>query len=339
MQLSIIVPAYNAENTIIRCLDSIEHAHTSPGVEVIVINDGSTDGTLSLVENYIKSHKGFNLRVFTQENQGLSVVRNQGIKLTTGKYFTFVDSDDALTESALNPLLKIAEENNNPDWILSGSVWRSDIEEKTNHIDGLYLDQKVPEYILTSVDNSIWAPTWAKLYKRSIVEEHDLWFTPGMIRSQDTEFNLRYLQFVKRLAISPTESYIYEYNGDNNSTAKFQKERLLDAVTLMLKRYKEITSKIFPDDAEQHEHVLNLEANIWLVTIYVLYRSNTKHRLKWLKKIIKIVEASQPDWTRHFQSGNAHMLANVYRKGGVRALHCVLSVCRIVPSLKRKMRG
>ena len=101
-QLSIIIPAYNVEAFLPQCLDSI-FSQKDVDVEVLCIDDGSTDGTPRLLQDYAAEHH--NLRVLTQPNQGMSTARNWGLKEAEGTYVMFVDSDDWLLEGSLAKLL------------------------------------------------------------------------------------------------------------------------------------------------------------------------------------------------------------------------------------------
>ena len=103
--LSVIVPAYNVEKYIVNCLESILQQSVSFDYEVIVVNDGSTDTTGAICENY-KHRKGF--RIIHQENRGLSAARNTGIACSKGEYLCFVDSDDELPEDSLECLMTLA---------------------------------------------------------------------------------------------------------------------------------------------------------------------------------------------------------------------------------------
>ena len=115
MRFSIIIPAYNAEAYLQRCLDSI-FSQEFEDYEVVVINDGSTDDTAELLVQYAAGHT--NLRVITQSNQGMATARNRGIDKAKGEYILFVDSDDELMPHALSNL---APQINGEDIIGFGS--------------------------------------------------------------------------------------------------------------------------------------------------------------------------------------------------------------------------
>lgn len=97
--ISIIVPVYNVEKYLVQCLDSIQY-QTYKDFEVILVNDGSTDGSKEICENYCQGDIRF--RLMNQTNQGQSVARNRGMQESTGDFITFVDSDDVIKEDMLD---------------------------------------------------------------------------------------------------------------------------------------------------------------------------------------------------------------------------------------------
>ena len=107
VKLSVIVPCYNVEKYLSECLDSILN-QTFEDIEIICINDGSTDNTQDILDSYLKKDK--RIKVISQHNQGLSMARNVGLKNVTGEYVTFIDSDDYFELTAFEETLKIVEE-------------------------------------------------------------------------------------------------------------------------------------------------------------------------------------------------------------------------------------
>lgn len=106
-QLSVIVPAYNVEKYIVDCLESILQQQVTFDYEILVVNDGSTDKTPALLENYSGDER---IRIIHQDNGGLSAARNTGIACSNGEYLCFVDSDDVLPEGSLEALMSVALE-------------------------------------------------------------------------------------------------------------------------------------------------------------------------------------------------------------------------------------
>lgn len=108
VSLSVIIPAYNVEKYIVQCINSVLHQKVTFAFEVIVVNDGSTDQTAMLLEQYVHDPR---VRIIHQQNQGLSGARNTGIDCSKGEYLCFLDSDDALTDGALEVLMEAAVSN------------------------------------------------------------------------------------------------------------------------------------------------------------------------------------------------------------------------------------
>lgn len=157
MDLSIIVPVYNASKYIEKCIDSVVNQDTRYKYEVIVINDGSTDDTLTKLSKY----EGIN--VISIENRGIAGARNEGINNAKGMYLMFVDSDDILAPGAIETLLKSAYKNNAE--IVQGSYYEFINENKKMYY---YLDEKVIES--AKYNDVLPAPgfPWGKVIRRDL---------------------------------------------------------------------------------------------------------------------------------------------------------------------------
>lgn len=176
-KISVIVPAYNAEKYIEKCIDSIID-QTFDDFEIIVVNDGSKDGTLNLLNAYKKKFPEL-IKVIDQKNQGLSMTRNNGIKVADGDYLIFVDSDDYIKPDMLEVLYNKA---------VSGGfdVVASDVDciypDKTMLIkSGITEDKK--DLSIEDRKNlffGVYPTVWNKIYKREIFDNEDLFFEPGI---------------------------------------------------------------------------------------------------------------------------------------------------------------
>ena len=106
VKVSVVIPVYNVEGYLEECLDSVIN-QTLEDIEIICINDGSTDNSLEILEEYAK--KDNRIKILNQENQGISATRNNGLKICKGKYICFLDSDDYLELNALMETYDISE--------------------------------------------------------------------------------------------------------------------------------------------------------------------------------------------------------------------------------------
>ena len=176
VNLSLIVPVYNVENYIIECLNSIVNIIPSDGsTEVIIINDGSPDNSINLIENYIlnlNDNIKNNFHIFSQENRGLSGARNTGIDNAKGRYLAFLDSDDVLQGDFFNDILAIIKKHN-PD-IVEFRAIRFDDNGNTSGFftklfdDGFYdLDQKIWKKLC---NRSAWF-SWLRVYNKNLFDD------------------------------------------------------------------------------------------------------------------------------------------------------------------------
>lgn len=176
VNLSLIVPVYNVENYIIECLNSIVKIIPSDGsTEVIIINDGSPDNSINLIENYIlnlNDNIKNNFHIFSQENRGLSGARNTGIDNAKGQYLAFLDSDDVLQGDFFNDILAIIKKHN-PDIVEFRAIRFDDNGNTSNFFpklfdDGFYdLDQKIWKKLC---NRSAWF-SWLRVYNKNLFDD------------------------------------------------------------------------------------------------------------------------------------------------------------------------
>lgn len=183
MKLSIIIPAYNAEAYLPQCLDSIL-AQEHQGCEVIVVDDGSTDGTAALLERYP------DVKVVHQENHGMSTARNRGLDEARGEYILFVDSDDLLTDGALATLVAefggediIAFNARKLHDATGEQTYRPTIREPETTDGWTYFCR----HRLEAMDIHF-VCIWQRAYRRQFLIDNNLRFADGLRRAEDDLF-------------------------------------------------------------------------------------------------------------------------------------------------------
>ena len=184
MELSIIIPVCNVEQYIGPCLESIYRQGLSDDVfEVIVVNDGSTDRSMDVIEDVKSRHH--NISVIHQDNAGPSVSRNVGMEKATGEYVLFVDSDDLLMDHGLSVLLQKAIDTS-AEMIVSDYVRMNDDEITTQSqydaqfTDSLMVDKSGLDYYVEDYDPAKGSFIWRILYKRSFLNENSIRLVPGV---------------------------------------------------------------------------------------------------------------------------------------------------------------
>ena len=206
--VSIIVPVYNAEIYLGPCLESLR-SQTWPDLEIILVNDGSTDGSGQLCA--AAARVDGRIRFLDRPNGGVSAARNAALAAAKGDYLQFSDSDDLLTPDATETLVRAAQVTG-ADLVIS-HFFRVDGEKQAQrgHIKGerLLTRQEFAQEMVKAPANYYYGALWNKLYRRSIVEKQGLRFEEGVSWSENFLFNLEYLRHVRLVAAVPKPLYYY----------------------------------------------------------------------------------------------------------------------------------
>ncbi|MCR5809446.1 MAG: glycosyltransferase [Clostridiales bacterium] len=218
MRFSVIIPVYNAEKTLRRCVDSVL-GQESADIEIILVNDGSTDGSGSICEEY--SRMAPSVRYISQKNGGVSAARNAGLDAAQGEYILFVDSDDHLPEGFGHELERIAA-GDCADFIRFSDCVFNGSESKRNICRPFFAGTR--KEILPRISEAICMktinPPWAKLYKRGIIEKHGIRFPVGASVGEDRAFNIVYSLYIDSYAESETVGYVLNTENENSLSRK-----------------------------------------------------------------------------------------------------------------------
>lgn len=209
MKLSIIVPVYNTEEYLPRCLDSLV-SQTYDNLEIIVVNDGSKDKSGEIAKQYAEADKRIKvLDIFP--NGGVSAARNLGIENATGEYIAFVDSDDYIRENMYESLLRIAEQTQadliSSDIIINGQTLECSL--KSNH---LYSRKEIEEELMPAFSKSNMISVMAftnKIIKRKVIEGNGLRFDPEFSYQEDLMFMIQV--FANSFSFYYLPQAFYEY--------------------------------------------------------------------------------------------------------------------------------
>lgn len=248
IKCSVIVPCYNAENTIERCINSIRESSLKE-IEIIVINDGSIDNTLDIC-NEIKNQDN-RVILIDKQNTGAGLSRNEGLKIAKGEYIAFVDSDDWIDDGFLEGMYSLCKKN---DLDLSYA------EHIRHFMDGstedrifyyekdFYCREEIKKeiyhncvYFPTSEEkaNAIFA-VWVGMYKSSIIKDNNIQFVSERdYYSEDSLFNLMFLQYCKKVGLFRERLYHHEI-GDNTLTTSTE---LQQKITNWYRYIKNISEK------------------------------------------------------------------------------------------------
>ena len=232
--ISLVVPVYNTEKYIAQCLDSILH-QTLQRIEIIVVNDGSTDDSKNIIENF--RQKDDRLKVFHIANGGVSAARNYGVEQACGKYVMFVDSDDWIAPDMCAILYDKAEKFN-VDFVICGNYNVSTVAVIPRKIFpdekifvGLEYEREIVVSTLGLVGDKIKSvdrldrltPIWARLYKRSIIKRYNIHFIDlNKLPSECLQFNFEFALKAKKALYVDQALYYYRRNTQMSVTKPFR---------------------------------------------------------------------------------------------------------------------
>lgn len=246
--ISVIIPVYDVAPWLPRCLDSVIN-NTYKNLEIICINDGSTDNSLEILRAY--ERRDSRIRVIDKENGGLSSARNAGMDIASGEFITFIDSDDWVHPQYIELLLH-AQQQTNAD-IAIGEHIRTD---NPLHPFGANADPDAVAVRRLTIDETIAVRytrnyVWGRLYRASLLQDHR--FIEGVIY-EDTPFNLMLLSRHERLCIALISQPLYYYFIRRSSIVHTASHlRMLDIC-------KAYSDQITPRSSERERRILMEEA-------------------------------------------------------------------------------
>ena len=265
--VSIILPVYNAQNHLARCVGSI-CAQTYRNIEIIILNDGSKDQSLPVCEEF--RQKDPRILLVDKANSGVSDTRNLGLKLASGKYVEFVDSDDYLDPDFTERLVAAAEENES-DFVIApykmvipaGASKPEQVLDKIQDELGVMSVARPPEvreygflpagvydkdtFALRLMDKPasyFYSVLWNKLYRRDILTGNDIQFVSEMRWAEDLVFNLRYIQYAERFVAIDKPGYYYVQNPQSICHTQINAATIVQNKLQVFRYYKDLYTRL-----------------------------------------------------------------------------------------------
>ncbi len=213
-RISVIVPVYNVAQYLEECLNSIIN-QKFVRIQVICVNDGSTDNSLEILKKYHKKDK--RIKIINQHNQGLSAARNTGLRYVKGKYVMFVDSDDKIKDGAFSKLHKYMDKTSANFCIFSYCIMTKEKIMTVKKSQEFYQKKQGEIFSYKDINDKIffrWA-VWQKIFRTSFLKENNLQFPVGKI-FEDVIFHIK--SMIKASKICLYNEDFYYYRVDNASS-------------------------------------------------------------------------------------------------------------------------
>jgi len=213
--ISVIVPIYNSESSLCRCIDSLL-SQTYSAVELILIDDGSVDSSLAICTRYAAVDN--RIRVIHQQNSGVAVARNKGLACATGKYVCFVDSDDYVLPDYLYKMwCNMSPER---DLVFSYSVNKIENVNRIQQCESVCLRNSDVGRIFSINNNISKTGPWSKLFRNEIIQRNNILFPKDLPIGEDAVFLMNYLCFCNNVILTDDHDYVYVVDSANSLTKK-----------------------------------------------------------------------------------------------------------------------
>lgn len=280
IKVSVIIPAYNIEKYIEECIDSVLKQKLV-GIEIIIINDGSTDKTQKILENKYKKNDNIVI-VNKKNNEGLSQARNTGIAMARGKYIYHLDGDDWLEENALKEMYEYCEEND-LDMVICD--FYTEYPQKRIYTKDITPVKSIEEYREKVFEMNVKWNIWNKLIKKKLYNK--IKFIPGILMGEDFAVILRMAYEVKKIG-KIDKAYIH-YRKHNESLTKQNQAKYLDGY---FKIYTELENylkerKIYE---QEKDNIYKLQLNHFKKIVFEDSDWSNQDYISGIEKYLKIIK-------------------------------------------------
>ncbi len=284
IDISVIIPIYNAEKYLEHCVKSIVENDDSFAIEIILVNDGSEDKSGQICNKLCEDYPV--IKVKHQENKGVSCARNMGLSMAEGKYIMFVDADDEVTGDGLKILFQRAKETE-AELIFAdimkvdynGEVIRKTWDESSRSYEGVELETALLAYLGDPRGYNLLSFVWNKLFVREIICLHQICFNENLKINEDALFVFEYMRYVSKMDYIRKYTYYYYTNRDNIGTNHMEEDPYAyeKSLTVIYQRLK--NNPLLYKKAEQYYYHAFVELAIRNMFHIVRCHQGDEHKL------------------------------------------------------------
>lgn len=334
IKVSVVIPVYNVEKYLKQCLESIVN-QTLSEIEVICVNDGSTDGSLEILEEY--AEKDVRVKVINKENGGIASTRNRGMEVATGEYIGFVDSDDWIELNMYEKLYENAKLYDS-DMVMCPAHRFDDLSKELtcelSYFDLNIFDETLDNCVFDHYKTKdflfgIPVPPWNKLYKLDFLAETDVKFHEGL----DFEDNLFFYEtYLKASKISLVRDFLYFYRiNRSGSFITSANERFFDVTEMF-----DLTEDLILKTGNQDNYMV-LFSNFRISAILLRYdQVAEKYKAKFFEIIKENFKKMNPLCIDSLDDGNTKRYHNILNANTCREYELLKRVDNLVESQEEK---
>ena len=316
-KVSAIVPVYNTEKYLDDCLNSIEN-QTLRDIEIICVNDGSTDNSLKILESH--AAKDDRIKIINQENQGVSVARNTGIEAATGEYISFVDSDDLLVDFAYDKSYENASrfgvdilEFNCLDFFDGDDFEIPSYEHDYSKVSVRKRRKNQDPFETLDLGRG---PVWNKLWRREFILDNNLRFCEGASRGEDTVFISLSMPLTYKTVVDDNILYCYRKNrtGSLMSTSDADAKKRLDSYLLLIDYFIERSQNINYDGSDDWKLGIIIELSYDVIVKFIKSDEDIKnYSVKSLNLVNKFLSINNMTPSEYYQKciDHLHQMAEI----------------------------
>lgn len=308
MKLSVIVPVYNAEKYLHRCIDSILN-QAFDDFELLLIDDGSNDSSGAICEKYAEFDE--RVRVIHKNNNGVSEARNTGIDNAVGEYIIFVDSDDEISKGFFDDVAIKAE---NVDLYICGAreIQKEfgKITNQTEHrlkIEGMTTVKWLFSNVGASIPVCLVRTPWAKAYRTQIIKKNNVRFDKNFSLGEDILFNLSYCEHIEKVYVDINVYYMY-YKENQQSLASRYTPNIYENTKKIYDKFRETVHRIVLEESG-HENFENLYLSSMVSCISHIYEHKRGRKEK--KEIIEKV--TNDEWVQKNRGCSGKLKSRIVR--------------------------
>ena len=336
-KITVIVPCYNVEKYVQKSIESLLN-QTYKNLEIIVIDDCSTDNTYSVLKELLSKNKDKFTLYQNDKNRGLAYTRNRGISLASSKYIGFIDSDDYIDTNYYETLMNIMKKEN-AEIVISDMQFETE-NEKTLSTLGTTIDVKNRDIKLAVIDTGVSASACNKLFKKETIEKYP--FPEGKVNE---DIATTFPAILHANSVAYTDKVKYHYIQRNNSiqNSEFSEKRfdIIQSVELTLERIKDV------ENYEESKNIILYHQILMLYVFVITPLKGFKNRQKYLKMFIKKqsnirIEKNKTIVKRYlstlgkFKKIYWYMVINLLRLKSATLINLLISMAHIIVRLRQK---